>query len=377
MIKFVKGNLFDSDAEALVNTVNCVGVMGKGVALEVKKKHPNVYKVYKKACDIGQIKPGKILTVPTENLIGTQYIVNFPTKRHWRANSKIEDIKLGLPALVQEIKDLKLKSIAIPPLGCGNGGLDWNEVRPIIVDALSKVEDVDITIYEPQGTNKVESNNNSKDYVKKVNKLRAEESATNKVESYNKPMVDRNNKGQKPRLTEGRRALLTLLSLYEKEKFVITINEIHNLAYILQTAGTPLRLNFEKTEKGFFSNELNLVLLKLNNYYLEAYSLPGKNSLVRIKDDQLKMASSSEDHDLLKYRIDLLINSINGYKSEVGLELFSIVLSEMKELVSFSDYDLLLERVLDSDLKHKSIFKKSDVEEIYLKIKKSDIFFNG
>lgn len=375
MIKFVKGNLFDSDAEALVNTVNCVGVMGKGVALGVKKKYPNVYKVYKRACDIGQIKPGKLLTVPTENLIGTQYIVNFPTKRHWRANSKIEDIKLGLPALVQEIKNLKLKSIAIPPLGCGNGGLDWNEVKPIMVDALSKLEDVDITIYEPQGTNKVNLNNVSEKYVDNGQKLRTEEIVSKKADTNNKPSVDRNNKSSKPRLTEGRRALLTLLALYEKEKFVITVNEIHNLAYILQTAGTPLRLNFEKTEKGFFSNELNLVLLKLNNYYLEAYPLPGKKSVVRIKKDQLKTALSTEEHDLLKYRIDLLINSIDGYKSDVGLELFSIVLSEMKELVSFSDYDLLLERVFNSDLKHKLVFKKSDVEEIYLKIKKSGIFF--
>src|SRR5690349_14003605 len=133
-VTFKSGDLFLDKSEALVNTVNCVGVMGKGVALEFKHRWPENYKAYKKACDAKVLRPGNMLIFELTNLFGkneTKFIVNFPTKDHWRAKSKLEYISEGLDALVSDIKKYRIKSIALPPLGCGNGGLDWDTVRPI------------------------------------------------------------------------------------------------------------------------------------------------------------------------------------------------------------------------------------------------------
>jgi O-acetyl-ADP-ribose deacetylase (regulator of RNase III) len=123
MVNLKSGNLLTEDADALVNTVNCVGVMGKGVALQFKEAFPANYTEYKKACDKGLVRPGSMFTVRVGDLINPKYIINFPTKRHWKGKSKMEDIELGLKALRDEVKRLTVKSIAIPPLGCGNGGL--------------------------------------------------------------------------------------------------------------------------------------------------------------------------------------------------------------------------------------------------------------
>ncbi|MEN5436621.1 macro domain-containing protein [Sphingobacterium faecium] len=148
MIKFLQGDLLQSDAEALVNAVNTVGVMGKGIALQFKNQYPENYKVYKAACNKGALKVGSILIVKDGDLFNQKFIVNFPTKQHWRAPSEISYIQNGLVALKMAIKEYDIHSIAIPPLGCGNGGLDWNVVKPMIIDALQDL-DINIYIYEP------------------------------------------------------------------------------------------------------------------------------------------------------------------------------------------------------------------------------------
>lgn len=146
MIKIIKnGNLLDSDATAIVNTVNCIGVSGKGIALEFKKKYPKETLIYKKACKRGMVKIGKMCVVPINN---NKWIINFPTKQHWRNDSKIEWIEAGLDELYILLKDSKLESIAIPPLGCGCGKLDWNIVKPLIIDKLSDL-DTTVYLYEP------------------------------------------------------------------------------------------------------------------------------------------------------------------------------------------------------------------------------------
>lgn len=149
MIEFTQGNLLDAEADALVNTVNCVGVMGKGLALQFKQAFPENFHAYERACRAGEVKPGHMLTVPTGKLTGSKCIVNFPTKRHWRSDSRIEDIEAGLAALVQEIQRLGIKSIAVPPLGCGNGGLPWEDVRPRIEAALGQLPGVRVLLYGP------------------------------------------------------------------------------------------------------------------------------------------------------------------------------------------------------------------------------------
>ena len=142
MIKFVVGNLFESDAEALVNTVNTVGVMGKGIALQFKKLFPNNFKIYKKACDDGTVRIGEMLITQDQNTItGPRTIVNFPTKEHWRNPSQYAFIEKGLDALVDEIREREISTIAIPPLGSGNGGLNWARVKAILVANIVMIHD--------------------------------------------------------------------------------------------------------------------------------------------------------------------------------------------------------------------------------------------
>jgi O-acetyl-ADP-ribose deacetylase (regulator of RNase III) len=149
MIQFRQGNLLEFDAEALVNPVNCVGVMGKGLALQFKNAFPDNFRQYKKACDAKEVRPGQMFTIATGSILNPRYIINFPTKRHWKDPSRLKDIEAGLQALITELKDSSIKSVAIPSLGCGHGGLDWATVRPMIIEALSKVPDVDAVVFEP------------------------------------------------------------------------------------------------------------------------------------------------------------------------------------------------------------------------------------
>jgi len=151
-IELGHGNLLESDTEALVNTVNTVGVMGKGIALQFRKAYPEVYLQYKRACDAGEVRSGRMLVTPTERLVGPRVVINFPTKRHWRSRSKLEDIEAGLDDLVRVIQEHEISSIAMPPLGCGNGGLAWREVRPILDKELGRLNDVCVVIYEPHGS---------------------------------------------------------------------------------------------------------------------------------------------------------------------------------------------------------------------------------
>jgi O-acetyl-ADP-ribose deacetylase (regulator of RNase III) len=148
VIRFLRGNLFDSDAEALVNTVNTHGVMGKGIALEFKKRFPANYEFYRQACEQGQVQIGKMLVFPTQSL-QPQYIINFPTKQHWRGRSKLEYIQRGLQDLVCVVQQQGIRSIALPPLGCGHGGLRWEQVKPLIEQAFASLPDVEVQVYEP------------------------------------------------------------------------------------------------------------------------------------------------------------------------------------------------------------------------------------
>lgn len=149
MIRFTKGNLMTANAEALVNTVNTVGVMGKGIALQFKEEFPKNFTIYANACKSGELVPGKLLITKEKNRSGEEKtIINFPTKLNWRNPSKYEYIKDGLTELVKAIEENQITSIAIPPLGCGNGGLKWETVKGLIEDAMKDVE-ADIYIYEP------------------------------------------------------------------------------------------------------------------------------------------------------------------------------------------------------------------------------------
>lgn len=210
-----RGDILNADVEALVNTVNCVGVMGRGIALQFRKAFPENFKAYESACKRGEIKPGAMFVFETGQLTNPRYIINFPTKRHWRGKSRLQDIEIGLQALVREIERLGVSSIAIPPLGCGLGGLRWSEVRPRIERALEAVPDVRAILFEPAGA-----------------PAAAQMART----------------AEAPAMTAGRAALLGLMHRYLSglmDPFV-TLLELHKLAYFIQEAGEPLRLSYAK-----------------------------------------------------------------------------------------------------------------------------------
>ena len=216
MIKPTIGNLLDAgnghEAEALVNTVNTVGVMGKGIALQFRLAYPRNYELYRAACKRGEVVPGKMFIVPTDRLDNPRYIVNFPTKRHWKGDSRVEDIESGLADLVRFIQAEKIQSIAVPPLGCGNGGLDWSDVRPRIVKAFESLPDVRVLLYEPAGAPEPD----------KITVATA-----------------------RPEMNSNRAALITLMRNYGEVGYRLTMLEIQKLTYFLQLAGQPLRLQFQ------------------------------------------------------------------------------------------------------------------------------------
>lgn len=148
MIEVTRGDLLMADAEALVNAVNCFGVMGRGIAAQFKRSYPKNFSIYRQACTRQEVQPGRMLIVETGQLV-PRWLINFPTKRHWRNSSRLEDIDAGLAALVGDVRRLGIKSIAVPPLGCGLGGLDWNTVRPRIERAFAALPDVKVLLFEP------------------------------------------------------------------------------------------------------------------------------------------------------------------------------------------------------------------------------------
>jgi O-acetyl-ADP-ribose deacetylase (regulator of RNase III) len=144
--------LNEIDVDAVVNTVNCVGVMGKGIALQFKNKWPENFRAYQAACNAKRVRPGRMFIHDCGGLVQPRYIINFPTKDHWRGKSSIDYIRDGLVDLVAEIRRLRIRSLAVPPLGCGNGGLAWPEVSPLIESALAPLDDVDVRLFEPVGS---------------------------------------------------------------------------------------------------------------------------------------------------------------------------------------------------------------------------------
>ena len=240
MIETVRGNILQADAEALVNTVNCVGVMGRGIALQFKKEFPENFEAYKSACDRKELQPGRMLVVTLNQMQPPRYIINFPTKRHWRGKSRIEDIESGLASLVKEVRERHIQSIAIPPLGCGLGGLDWGVVRPMIEQAFEPLADVGVLLYEPAGA------------------PAAEKMATTK---------------DTPNMTVGRASLLGLMRRYLSAVMdpQISLLEIHKLMYFMQEAGEPLSLRFAKGHYGPYAENLRHVLNLIEGHFISGY----------------------------------------------------------------------------------------------------------
>jgi O-acetyl-ADP-ribose deacetylase (regulator of RNase III) len=294
MINYTTGDILRADTEAIVNTVNCVGIMGRGIALQFKNAFPDNFKAYEAACDREEVQPGKMFVFETRTLTNPKFIINFPTKRHWRGKSRMEDIDSGLKALVHEIRERSIRSIAIPPLGSGLGGLDWAQVRPRIEAALLGINELDVIIYEP---NNAPARTQSLDV---------------------------------PNMTTGRAALVVLMHRYLAglmDPFV-TLIEVQKLMYFMQEAGEPLRLNYIKHHYGPYADNLRHVLTKIEGHFVSGYRDGGD-----APDKQLELVPGAvkEAEQFLAHRGDELSRFdrvgrlVEGFETPFGLELLATV----------------------------------------------------
>lgn len=295
-VQIVRGDLLkQTDVDAIVNTVNCVGVMGKGIALQFRNKWPENARAYEAACKAGDVRPGKMFVFDTGGLVKPHFIVNFPTKNHWRGKSHIEFIQQGLVDLVNQVRRLRIRSIAIPPLGCGNGGLAWREVRPLIEEAFAHELNVDVRLFEPAG---------------------APDAKSMEVRT------------KRPGMTRGRAAILKLLNTYQDLNHGLSRLEVQKLAYFLQVAGEDLKLEFEKNEFGPYSDTLRHVLNAMEGHFIRGVGDGVVESEIEPDVDALSEADSflHSIHDReLNEHVQRVAALIDGFQSPYGMELLATV----------------------------------------------------
>lgn len=302
MIRFTQGNLLEAHVDAVVNTVNTVGVMGKGIALMFKERFPENYKAYVAACKRGEVQIGRMFVTPNDEFEGPHWIINFPTKKHWRQPTRIEWVSEGLADLKQVIQDKGIRSIAIPPLGCGNGGLDWNVVRPMIEKALEDLNEVEIVVYEP----------------------------TAKYQNVAK-------KQGVEKLTPARALTAEMVRRYSILGIECTILETQKLVWFLERTirrmnlNNPLNLEFKAERYGPFATRLTHVLNGLDGSYLHCdkrLADAGPLDTIRFEDSKkLKLEAYLDSQEARTYRpaIEATDELIDGFQSPLGLEALATV----------------------------------------------------
>ena len=297
MIRFKTGNILHEDAEALVNTVNCVGVMGRGVALQFKKAYPENFRAYATACKEGAVRPGRMFVFETGTFTNPRFIVNFPTKRHWRARSRMGDIEAGLTDLAKEVRARGIRSIALPPLGSGLGGLSWAQVRERAEAALRDLDDVNVVIFEP-----------SDDWTTEP---------TSRTPA-------------RPAMTAARAVLVGLMERYTRGLLdpIVTLLEVHKLMYFMQAAGERLQLRFGKGHYGPYAENLRHVLHALEGHFISGYADGGDAPTKPLElvpgavDEATAFVDGSRD---TRQRLDRVSELIGGFESPYGLELLATV----------------------------------------------------
>lgn len=300
MITYTQGNLLEANADALVNTVNTVGVMGKGIALMFKERFPANMAAYARACKAGEVQTGKMFVTDTGELLGPRWIVNFPTKQHWRAKSQIAWIIDGLADLRRFIQEHEVRSIAIPPLGTGNGGLNWTDVKPHIEQALRGLEGVQILVFEP----------------------------TARYQNVAKP-------NGVETLTPARALIAELVRRYWVLGMECSLLEIQKLAWFLERAIEaeglkPLDLRFVANNYGPYADRLRHLLDALDGSYLKSdkrISDCGPLDTIWFNDskrDKVALYLKTEAREYLP-ALERTTQLIDGFESPFGLELLSTV----------------------------------------------------
>ena len=299
MLQYKNGNMLTEETDALVNTVNCVGVMGRGLALQFKNAFPDNFKAYAEACKRQEVQPGRVFVFDTGRLTNPRYILNFPTKRHWRGKSRMEYIESGLKALQDVIREKDIRSVAVPPLGTGLGGLDWNEVRLRIEEALGDFDDLRVVIFQPSP-------------APAATRMARRQSA--------------------PSMTTGRAVLLGLMDRYLGgllDPFV-TLLEVHKLMYFMKVSGEPAvkRLRVVKGLYGPYAENLTHVLGEIEGHYITGYGDGGDEpykQLELVPGAVVEAERFLEEHPDNRGRFDRVGDLVEGFESSFGLELLSTV----------------------------------------------------
>lgn len=302
MIRYTTGNLLDAKVDALVNTVNTVGIMGKGIALMFRDAFADNYREYVAACKRGEVAVGRMFVTKREELLGPRFIINFPTKANWRGKARIEWIAAGLDDLRRVIENHRVKSVALPPLGCGNGGLDWAGVRPLIERHLGDLGDVDILVFEP----------------------------TTRYQNVAK-------RSGVQILTPARALVAELVRRYWVLGIECSLLEVHKLVWLLQRRilalglEDPLQLDFKAHKYGPYAHNLQHLLNDLDGSYLHCdkrLADASKGDVIWFDDDRrelvaafLRSAAASKYQLALEQTTEL----IDGFESPLGMELLATV----------------------------------------------------
>jgi len=302
MMRFTQGNLLEADVDAVVNTVNTMGVMGKGIALMFKEQFPDNFRAYAAACKRGDVQVGSMFVAAAAELHGPRWIINFPTKKHWRGRTQLPWVEEGLEALRVVIQEKRIRSIAIPPLGCGNGGLEWSTVRPLIERALEGLDEVDVIVYEPTSA------------YQNVAKRKGVE-----------------------KLTPARALIAEMVRCYSVLGIECSILEIQKLAWFLDRViqrnrlGNPLRLEFTADQYGPYAHRLTHLLDALDGSYLHCDKRLADASpfdtirFVETNRDKLAEYLAGPEGAAFTKTLEETDRLIDGFQSPLGMEVLATV----------------------------------------------------
>lgn len=339
MIEEGSGNLLTADVDALVNTVNTVGVMGKGIALQFKRAYPANFAAYRAACGREEIRPGQMFVFDTGIRGPRRYVINFPTKQHWKSDSRLEDISAGLDDLVRVVAERGITSIAIPALGCGNGGLDWQTVRPLIEQACARMPQVRVVIFPPAGAPSAASMPNAT---------------------------------PKPPLTPLRALLIVAIGRYwarareHEVRSGISELEIQKLVYFLQLLGGEFRLRFARGHYGPYADKLPYVLDLLEGHYLSGFGdrsawvtelVPITPLEAGLAEAEPVVGSRPEDVE----RLERLLALVDGFETPYSLELLATVHFAATQPSATADAEAIGERVAAWNLRKARLFTQHHV----------------
>jgi O-acetyl-ADP-ribose deacetylase (regulator of RNase III) len=334
-----RGNLLRAEVEALVNTVNTEGVMGKGIALQFKRAFPENLRAYEQACRQGDVVIGRMHVV--ERLASPRFIINFPTKKHWRQPSRLEYVQLGLVDLVKQVEDRGIGSIAVPPLGCGLGGLAWEDVRPMIVGAFAALPDVRVVLFEPGAAPSPEAMSDAR---------------------------------SKPAMTSARAVVIALIDQYLSTgyEYRMSLVEAQKLAYFAQVVGEPLKLSFKAHYYGPYSDGLRKLLRNTEGHYTRGVG-DGENKpetpieLLPGAADTARLFIDAQPE--VRVRLDRVAQLIEGFETPLGMELLATVHWVMQQNPGVDDVEQIVTLVHNWSSRKRSTMKPGQIRAAWIHLR--------